>query len=167
MQALGQCTKWLDANLPKAERIPTPSTSKAAEIASKDQNAASISSVVCSKLFSIPSLKSNIQDFAENTTRFFILGQEIEGKTGNDKSLVSFTLDHRQPGALCDTLAVLKKYGVNLTKIDSRPSGLRLWHYIFFVEMEGHVEDEGIKQALKEMPEFCLDIKVLGSYRGV
>jgi chorismate mutase/prephenate dehydratase len=99
-----------------------------------------------------------------NTTRFLIIGTASDRPTKNDRSLIRFTVDHRQPGALCDGLKVFKDQNLNLSKIDSRPSRQRPWHYVFFVECSGHVEDENVKQAVKDMEKYCLDVCVLGSY---
>ncbi|KAJ3199634.1 hypothetical protein HK099_003078, partial [Clydaea vesicula] len=156
-EAFGQCTKYLESNFPNVEKINVESTSKAAEMSSLDSESASICSIVCQDIYNLKIIEENIQDLKNNTTRFFILGRKPDFKTNNDKTLLSFTVDHRQPGALCDCL--LKK--INLTKIDSRPSGQRLWHYFFFIELVGHVEDENVKEALEELGRYCLDIKVL------
>ena len=100
----------------------------------------------------------------DNVTRFFVLGKSSDKPTGEDKTLLMFTVDHRQPGALCDGLKVFKDYSINLTRIDSRPSAQRSWHYMFFVEFSGHYGDEHVAKALKDLQSFCLDIVVLGSY---
>lgn len=78
---------------------------------------------------------------------------------------MSFTVDHREPGALCDALSMIKQQNINLTKIDSRPSRHRPWHYFFFVEMEGHLEDGNVAKAIDGLKPYCIDIRVLGSYR--
>jgi chorismate mutase/prephenate dehydratase len=100
----------------------------------------------------------------DNVTRFFILGSSSEKPSGNDKTLILFTVDHQRPGALCDALSVFKEHNINLLKIDSRPSSQQPWHYVFFVELQGHKEDEMVQKALNKINEFCLDIKILGSY---
>jgi chorismate mutase/prephenate dehydratase len=93
-----------------------------------------------------------------------ILGTSSDNPTQCDHTLIRFTVDHRQPGALCDGLKVFKIHNLNLSKIDSRPSRQRPWHYVFFVECSGHAKDENVKQAVKEMEQYCLDVSVLGSY---
>lgn len=102
--------------------------------------------------------------FIANITRFLILGTSSDNPTQCDHTLIRFTVDHRQPGALCDGLKVFKIHNLNLSKIDSRPSRQRPWHYVFFVECSGHAKDENVKQAVKEMEQYCLDVSVLGSY---
>lgn len=111
----------------------------------------------------IPNLTKNYI-YKANTTRFLLIGAASDSPTNDDHTLITFTVDHRQPGALCDGLKVFKDYGLNLFKIDSRPSGQRPWHYVFFIECSGHFENEEIKKALKDLEEFCLDIVVLGSF---
>ena len=83
---------------------------------------------------------------------------------GLDKTLMSFTVDHKQPGALCDGLKVFKDFGLNLTSICSRPSRKMPWHYIFFVEFEGHACADSVQDALKELAKYCCETRVLGSY---
>ncbi|KAI8926784.1 Prephenate dehydratase-domain-containing protein [Entophlyctis helioformis] len=166
-EALGQCSKWLDANLPYVERVNAPSTSKAADIAANEAGAAAICSAVCADLYSLNVLDENIEDLKNNTTRFFIIGHVMDAPTGRDRTLIQFTVDHRQPGALCDALNVMKQREINLTKIDSRPSGQRMWHYVFFVECEGHPQDTPLKDAIGDLNNFCIDVRVLGSYMSL
>lgn len=99
-----------------------------------------------------------------NITRFFILASSSGQPKNDDKTFILFTVDHRQPGALCDALKVFKDHNINLTKIDSRPSLQRPWHYVFFIELVGHKDNNEVQKALSEINEFCLDIKILGSY---
>ncbi|TPX43021.1 prephenate dehydratase [Chytriomyces confervae] len=93
-----------------------------------------------------------------------VLEGQKGGLAGGVQTLLYFTVDHRLPGSLVDALSVLKRYEINLTKIDSRPSGAMNWNYNFFIEFTGHYQDENVKNALKEMKAFCLMINVLGSY---
>eukprot|EP00842_Homolaphlyctis_polyrhiza_P004080 jgi/Hompol1/4673/HPOL_003829-RA len=166
-QALAQCSKWLDAHLPYAERLTATSTSRAAEIASHESGAAAICSIVCADIYDINVIERDIENQTDNVTRFFILGNALDAPTGKDRTLLQFTVDHRQPGALCDALNVMKQRSINLTKIDSRPSGLRAWHYVFFVECEGHAELPNVKEAIADLNTFCLDVRVLGSYMSL
>ncbi|ORX85298.1 bifunctional chorismate mutase/prephenate dehydratase P-protein [Basidiobolus meristosporus CBS 931.73] len=162
--AFGQCQKWLDENLPGVERINVSSTSHAAELASREMYAAAVCSSVCADLYNLQIVQQDISDLRNNHTRFFIIGKNCDKSTGDDKTLLYFTVDHRQPGALCDGLKVFKDYSLNLTHIDSRPSHQRPWHYVFFVEFEGHKDDDSVKKALADLSNYCLDIVVLGSY---
>ncbi|KAJ3036832.1 prephenate dehydratase, partial [Rhizophlyctis rosea] len=163
-QALGQCQNWLTSNLPGVQRVPVSSTALAAERAAKEPGTAAICSAVCAQMFDLEVLESNIEDLKDNTTRFFILGSSSDKPSGGDLTLVLFTVDHRQPGALCDALAILKERGINLTIIESRPSRQRNWHYVFFIELTGHSADENVRGALDDMKKYCLDLRVLGSY---
>jgi len=163
-EALGQCSKWLNAKMRNVQRVPVSSTSHAAELASKESGAGAICSSVCAEIYGLKILDRDIEDLQDNTTRFFIIGQSYEGPTGNDKTIFSFTVDHRQPGALCNALAVFKQHNINVTKIDSRPSHQHHWHYIFVLEVEGHIEDESLKAAFSELNSCCTDVNIIGSY---
>ncbi|KAG2194596.1 hypothetical protein INT46_002586 [Mucor plumbeus] len=163
-QGLGQTQKWLSAHIPNAKRISVKSTAEAAEKAALETGAAAVCSEICAELYGLEIVEANIEDVAANTTRFLLIGAASDSLTNDDHTLITFTVDHRQPGALCDGLKVFKDYGLNLFKIDSRPSRQRPWHYVFFIECSGHFESEEIKKALKDLEEFCLDIVVLGSF---
>ncbi|KAJ3295519.1 hypothetical protein HDU79_009032 [Rhizoclosmatium sp. JEL0117] len=163
-QSIAQTAQWFEANMKGVERIAVASNSAAAILASKEPGAAAICGEQCADMYGLTILERNIEDKKNNTTRFFILGDKHEPSTGSDKSLLYFTVDHRQPGSLVDALNVLKTHKINLTKIDSRPSGGSPWNYFFFIEFTGHVEDANVKAALAEMGQFCLGITVLGSW---
>src|SRR5690554_2354268 len=103
--------------------------------------------------------------YVDNTTRFFIISDAWDGPTASDKALLMFTVDHRLPGALCDALKVFKDHSLNLTKIDSRPSLQRPWHYVFFVESVGvHGDSQVMNDVVSELANFCLDVKIIGTY---
>ncbi|KAJ1897937.1 prephenate dehydratase, partial [Kickxella alabastrina] len=160
-QAFGQSRKWLDQHLPNAARVDVSSTAKAAELAAAENYTASISSEVCAEMYRLDVVAKDITSTKDNTTRFLVLGQSSDGPTGDDKSLVMFTVDHREPGALCSALNVFAKYKINQTAINSRPSRQRRWHYMFFVEIIGHEMDENVASALDEIKAYCLDLVVL------
>ena len=171
-QAFGQCENWLSANARGIERIDVSSTSKAAQIVAGDAGAAAIASKVAADVHGLKVLAANIEDSADNTTRFFVLAAQPElkapvskGPGETDKTLLSFTVDHKIPGALCDSLKVFKDFGLNLTSISSRPSRLLSWNYIFFVEFEGHSDTQDVQTALDELGRYCLNLRVLGSYK--
>lgn len=115
-------------------------------------------------------LAENIEDSRDNTTRFFVLSSSersgVSADGGKDKTLLSFTIDHEIPGALCDSLRVFKDHGLNLTSIVSRPSRVIKWNYIFFVEFEGHADTERAKEALEELGKYCVNLRILGSYEN-
>lgn len=176
-QAFGQCDKFLTAHLKGVERVDVSSTSKAAEMASREPAAVAIASIVAAEVHNIHILASNIEDSPDNTTRFLVLSVEGVGppppkqspkddgvSDRRDKTFLGFTVDHTQPGALCDSLKVFKDYGLNLTSIASRPSRVTPWNYIFFVEFVGNKEDKKVKEALNEMRGYCFGYKVWGSF---
>ncbi|KAI9325720.1 Prephenate dehydratase-domain-containing protein [Zopfochytrium polystomum] len=163
-EAFGQVSGWLNANLKEARRETVSSTSYAAELASKEPGTAAVCNAVCAEIYGLKIVASNIEDKKNNTTRFLIIGDKSEGPSAETKTLLYFTVDHRQPGALADALTALKTHNINLSKIDSRPRGDMLWHYYFIVELSGHMDDENVRQALEDMRPYCLMVKVLGSY---
>ncbi|KAJ2161991.1 prephenate dehydratase [Coemansia sp. RSA 552] len=163
-QAFGQSRQWLDQHLPGVPRVEVASTAKAAELAATENYTAAVASEVCASLYQLDVVAKDITTATDNTTRFFVLGQSSDKPTGDDKSLLMFTVDHREPGALCGALNVFATHGINQTAINSRPSRQRPWHYMFFVEIIGHEEDASVASALDEIKAYCLDLVVLGSY---
>lgn len=162
-QATAQCRKWLEKNMPGTPIHDATSTAKAAEIASKEDDAAAIASELAARVYDLKFVERNIEDFKDNYTRFLIIGKETSKRTGKDKTSIMFSIKDR-PGALYETLEPFKKARINLTKIESRPSRRKAWEYIFFVDLEGHIEDRKVKKAIEELKEGCLYLKVLGSY---
>ncbi|KAJ1913441.1 prephenate dehydratase [Mycoemilia scoparia] len=169
-QALGQSKKWLDTHLPGVPRVDVDSTAKAAELASAEVSAAAVGNKICATLYGLELLAEGINTDKENTTRFFVISKAISGDggggepTGDDKSFLMFTVDHRQPGALIKALEAFALNNINMTSMNSRPSGQRKWQYIFFVEIEGHKKDPNVEKALQMMAPYCLDLLMLGSY---
>ena len=163
-QALGQCQRWLTAQLPHAKRLDAASTSHAARlVAEQPAAAAAIGSTLASQLYGLPVLFDNIEDNPNNTTRFSIIGRQSPRPTGDDKTAVVFTTEHRA-GALTDVLNVFRDHGLNLTRLAERPSQRMNWEYFFFVDLLGHAEDPAVKAALDEASGHCLQLKVLGSF---
>lgn len=162
-QALAQCRNWLSRSFPEAELIPTRSTAGASAEVKKDPEAGAIASRLAAEAFGLEILADNIQDIAGNTTRFLVLGREFGPPSGNDKTSIFFGVRHKT-GALFQSLEPLYRAGLNLTKIESRPSKQRAWEYTFFVDLEGHAEDPAVKAALDELAGECLEFTVLGSY---
>lgn len=162
-QVFGQCRIWLQKNLPNAELVDVSSTTRAAEMAKKGKNSAAIASLLASKVYGLKIIASGIQDSLHNITRFLVVGKNVAARTGHDKTSLLFSIkDH--VGALYETLLPFRKYGVNLTKIESRPSKKKAWEYYFFVDISGHKDDAKIQQALKELEHKCTYLKILGSY---
>lgn len=161
--ATAQCKEWLEKNMRAVAVIDTTSTAKAAEIASRDEDAAAIASEAAAKIYDLRFVARDIEDRRHNFTRFLVIGRTHSPKTGKDKTSIMFSVKDR-PGALYDILAPFKKSKINLTKIESRPSKRKAWEYIFFVDMEGHIEDKVVMKAIKGMKKDCLFLKTLGSY---
>jgi len=162
-QVFGQCRIWLQKNLPNAELVDVSSTTRAAELAKKEKNSAAIASLLASKTYGLKVLASGIQDSLQNITRFLVVGKNVAARTGHDKTSLLFSIKDRV-GALYELLLPFRKYGVNLTKIESRPSKKKAWEYYFFVDILGHQDDYKIKRALSELERKCSYLKILGSY---
>ncbi len=161
--ALAECRDWLHKNLPDAQLIEVESTAKAAEIAKDDFESVAIASEAAADIYGLHIIEKKIDKHINNLTRFLIIGKEIPKPTGNDKTSFIFSLKNKV-GALYKTLEPLYKRGINLTKIESRPSKKGAWDYIFFTDIEGHIEEPTIKQALEELKEKSPYFKILGSY---
>jgi chorismate mutase/prephenate dehydratase len=162
-QVFGQCRSWLENNLSKAELIDVTSTTKAAQIASKEKGSASIGSLLAAKEYGLKIIAKAIEDNPHNITRFLVIGKTSAAPTKNDKTSIMFSIKD-SIGALHDMLVPFKKYKINLTKIESRPSKKKTWDYYFFVDLKGHINDPKINKALKELEDKCKFLKVLGSY---
>ncbi|MDP8258315.1 MAG: prephenate dehydratase [Candidatus Aadella gelida] len=162
-QVFGQCRKWIEKNIPQAKLREAASTAKAAEIAAKHDGAACIASEIAAKRYKLKVLSRSIEDSASNVTRFLIIGDHMSKSSGKDKTSVMFSVKDK-PGVLHDLLSAFKGKGINLTKIESRPSKKKLWKYYFFIDMEGHIDNPKINKALKELEKKCHFLKVLGSY---
>jgi len=165
-QVFGQCRIWLEKNLSWAKLKDTTSTAKAAEVAARHTTSACIASELAAKRYDLKVAARSIEDSAANVTRFLVIGENMSRPTGDDKTSIMFSVKDK-PGVLHDTLAPFKKAGINLTKIESRPSKLRAWQYYFFVDMEGHCMDGKVERSLKKVQDKCDFIKILGSYPKV
>jgi len=162
-QAIAQCRGWIKRNLPLAEIKETSSTSEAARIAAKEKNSSAIASSIAAKIYNLNIIDENIQDRKETFTRFLVISKNSAGRSGNDKTSIMFSIQDRV-GALYEILKPFAMHGINLTKIESRPSKRGLWDYYFFVDFEGHKNDKNVKEALNEIKKKCVFLKILGSY---
>ena len=167
MQALSQCRKFIEKM--GAKPVATSSTSGAAEMVKGQKNAAAIGTRKAGGIYGLKIAAENIQDFENNSTRFVVLGKEDHAPTGHDKTSIVFSLIEDKPGGLYDVLGEFAKRDINLTKIESRPSKKKLGTYIFFIDLEGHREDEEVKNILdtikiNTMKTKISYIKLLGSY---
>ncbi len=171
-QALAQCRHWLQRHLPNAQLVDAPSTSRAVQLAKQEPGTAAIAGELAADHYDVPVVVRNIQDKADNTTRFFVIGKQPTGPVGGGKDLTSLLVSlgdeaASHSGALLKMLMPLAERGINLSKIESRPSKKRPWDYYFFLDVTGHYEDPAMKEALTELKKFCPLVKWLGSYPAV
>ncbi len=162
-QALAQCRQWLIANCPHADQIAVSSNGEAAKRVKKEKNAAAIAGDMAAEIYKLDKLVLNIEDSPYNSTRFIIVGKQKTNPSKQDKTSI-LVLTRNTIGALYKVLEPFYNQGVGLTSIETRPSRLSNWAYVFFIDFEGHYESEKIKSVLKEVKEHALEIKWLGSY---
>lgn len=162
-QSLAQCHEWLNQNLPGVERVPVSSNAEAARLASLEPAAAAIAGEMAAEIYGLAVVERNIEDDPNNTTRFLVLGSHDAARSGQDKTSLVMSAPNR-PGAMYELLAPLARNGVSMTKLESRPSRMTLWDYVFYVDVEGHREDTPVAQSLAELKNIAPFLKVLGSY---
>ena len=160
--ALSQAATWLRHELPGARLEEVESTGEAARRAAREQGVAAIGSALAAEAHGLNVLARNIQDARTNATRFIVLGRAWAGRTGKDKTSVVFSVKDR-PGVLRDALAAFAEEGINLTRIESRPSRKRAWTYVFFADLQGHPEEERVKRALAALEEHCPYVALIGA----
>ena len=166
-QALSQCRGWLGKNLPQATMVDVVSSAEAAAIAQKDPQAAAIASRPAADAYGLQVLVENIEDQANNTTRFAVIAERGERPTGRDKTTLILRLTN-SAGSLARAIAPFEKNGVNMTWIESFPTAEFTNElnpsYLFFADVDGHVEDEPVKRALEQVRKRCDRLEILGSY---
>ena len=165
-QGLAQCRAWLAAHLPEAAMEETASTSAAVERARDDATVAAVASDMAAQVHGVPILRPRIEDNPSNSTRFLVIGRKAVPPTGRDKTSILFSMKN-EPGVLYSILQPFATRGLNLTKIESRPTKRRPWEYVNFLDFEGHCETENVRDVLAEVRERCQFLKVLGSYPAV
>lgn len=165
-QVFGQCRLWLRMNLPHAELIEVSSTARAAEIAGREKSSACIASILAAQIYRLDILAKSMEDSKHNVTRFLVVGKNEVPPTGKDKTSAVFSVKDRV-GALHDMLLPFKKYKINLTKIESRPSKKKAWDYYFFIDLEGHMQDKKVKKAFVELNRQATYLRILGSYPNI
>ena len=162
-QSLAQCRGWLDRHLPKAERISVGSNAEAAKLSALEQGTAAIAGETAAEIYKLAKLATNIEDEPGNTTRFMVIGINDAGPSGHDKTSMLLSTKN-ESGGLHALLAPLAINGISMTRIESRPSRQGIWEYVFFIDIDGHREDDKVTAALKELGNKASLFKVLGSY---
>jgi len=162
-EVFAQCRNWLSATFKDAQTIPVASTARAAQLAAEEPMAAAIGSSIAAELYGLRIVCENIEDTSNNVTRFLIISKEDSRPTGEDKTAMLFSTAHKA-GALADVLDVFKRFGINMTNIESRPSRKRQWEYYFFVDFLGHRTEKHIQEGMEESRKHCLQLSILGSF---
>lgn len=161
-QALSQCQRWLEANLPQANLVPTRSTTEALQHLSDDSSVAAISSEWAAQLYNLPILVHDINDNTENCTKFWVLG--LDQNSRGDYTSLAFSLPTNAPGALLKPLQIFARQNINLSRIESRPTKRSLGDYLFFIDLEADSGNQSTKQALKELDSCTETLINFGSY---
>ncbi|MDD2836035.1 MAG: prephenate dehydratase [Methanothrix sp.] len=163
-QALAQCRQYLRENYPKAEIRTTGSTSHAARLAQEFPEMAAVAGADTAEKYGLQILAREIQDASDNVTRFIVAARKMAAATGRDKTSLVIYLDKDRPGALFSILEEFARRNINLTRIESRPSRKGLGDYYFYIDLEGHVDDSTVGQAIVAIREKASMVRVLGSY---
>ncbi|MCA9041574.1 MAG: prephenate dehydratase [Planctomycetaceae bacterium] len=162
-QAFSQCREWLAKNMPQARLIEVTSTSTAAQLARDKHGAAAVASHQAALEYNLDFVAENIEDNANNVTRFAIIGHDDAEPTGRDRTALLLQIPH-EPGSLGDALAAFKKHKINLTWIESYPLRGSEEGYLFFLDFEGHVKEARIKRAIEDLEKKAVRMEILGSY---
>ena len=168
-QSLAQCRQWLDLHLPKAERVAVSSNTEAAKRALQDGESseadfsAAIAGVKAAEVYGLSIAQKNIEDSDKNTTRFLVIGKQDVPPSGNDQTTLMISTKNRS-GALYHLLTPLVENGLDMTRIESRPSQNANWEYFFLMDVTGHQEDANLSKALAELEKEAELVRVLGSY---
>jgi chorismate mutase/prephenate dehydratase len=164
-QALAQCRSWLDDHLPDVERVPVASNAEGARRARDEKGTAAIAGQTAAEIYGLQVLAAEIEDRPDNTTRFFVLGRKLFQASGEDRTTLLVSMAHTDSsGALFRLLEPLSRHKVNMTRIESRPSHRRKWDYVFFIDVDGHADDEPVAKALEALKRRASLFRVLGSY---
>jgi len=166
-QSLAQCRKWLDAHMPLAERIAVNSNAEAARRVQGEWNSAAIAGELASELYDLEIIETKIEDSPDNSTRFLIIGSQKVDSSGGDKTSLVVSM-RNEPGALYHLLKPFNDFGVDMTRLESRPSPSGNWTYVFFIDFVGHVSNPNVQEAIEAIKKTAVEVKVLGSYpKGV
>ncbi len=162
-QSFAQCRQWLDTHRYGIERVTVSSNAEAARRAAEEPGTAAIAGDMAAELYGLQKLANSIEDRPDNTTRFLIIGREEVPASGHDKSSILVSMRNK-PGALYQLLEPFHRHGLSLTRIETRPSPSGTWAYVFYIDFEGHMEDEQVRKVLAEVDEEAVELKRLGSY---
>lgn len=162
-QSLAQCRTWLRENAPQIDTVAVSSNAEAARKASFNDHAAAIAGESAAAMYGLKILFADIEDQTDNATRFLVIGKQVLTPSGDDKSSL-MVAGKDEPGVLFHILRPLNDHGVSMKRIESRPSKKSKWDYVFFIDVDGHVEDESLSSAIAEMKRFTSNLKILGSY---
>jgi chorismate mutase/prephenate dehydratase len=162
-QSLAQCRGWIQNHLPRVEIVETSSNARSAELAAKEKFTAAIGGILAAEKYKLQILEQDIQDNAANATRFLVLGRQCSPPTGNDRTSLMLSVSDKV-GALHEAIAAFRKFKINMTKIESRPSKRKAWEYFFFIDCDGHAQEKKVANAIKILGAHCNFVKILGSY---
>ena len=162
-QSLAQCHDWLINNAPDIKKVAVMSNAEGAKLASKEKNTAAIASSRAAGLFNLKMLFENIEDEQNNSTRFLVLSSQDVKPSNNDKTSIVVATKNK-PGAIAELVAPFAKNKVSMTKLESRPSKIGMWEYVFFIDIEGHQTNKSVKAALNIIESKASFMKILGSY---
>ncbi|MGB1142519.1 MAG: prephenate dehydratase, partial [Halioglobus sp.] len=152
-----------DQHWPNVEREAVSSNGEAARLAAEGNGVAAVAGDMAAEHYAVEKLASHIEDYADNTTRFLVIGREEVPPSGSDKTSIIVS-SRNKPGALFELLEPFRRAGVSLTRIDTRPSRTEKWAYVFFIEFEGHLQEQGVAGIITELEEQSIMLKPLGSY---
>ena len=162
-QSLAQCRGWLAKNLPRVEIVEASSNARSAELAAAEKGAASLGGALAAEKYGLKILARDIQDNTVNATRFIVLGRQSPPPTGDDRTSLMVSVADKA-GALHEAIAAFRKFKINMTKIESRPSKRKAWEYFFFIDCAGHYQDPKVAKAIQVLGQHCNFVKILGSY---
>lgn len=162
-QVFGQCRQWLQRTMPGAELIEVGSTPRAAELASREENAGALVARMAADEYGLSIIEQSVQDNPNNTTRFLVIAPASADPTGDDRTSLMFCI-RDEPGALFHALEPFNRMRISMSKIESRPSRRKAWEYFFFVDVDGHAGESPLREAITELSKHCTMVKILGTY---
>jgi len=162
-QSLAQCREWLNTNLANVERMAVSSNAEGARRAADEEGSAAIAGEIAAELYQLNILHKNIEDEPDNTTRFIVIGPQSVPTSGNDKTSLLISTGNN-PGALYRLLKPFSDFNISMTRIESRPSRALRWEYVFFIDIEGHIDDPVVADAIDTLRQHAAMLKILGSY---